>query len=186
MIKKILILIIGFNTLAFGLSVFQSCGLLGYDAWICDMEFSYVYQETDTNQTDFGRIDFNLHGIYSCEQAFNTIQIDLIQSCLATTKCANWQNEIDNSSIQIIFDKRIVIENDTISGGENILENKNIDLATEIKIEDDCKFMSVKVSIAGETGRFLEFEEGVYSIIFRCSTSDNRDLDEEFEHTFNR
>jgi hypothetical protein len=183
MTKKVLTLIIGFNALIVGLSIFQSCGL-DYDASICNIWFSHVYQDNDSQSSDYGKIDIELHGNDNCQSAFHRFNLDLIQSCYATTKCVNWQNSIDKESIEISFDKKIIIYNDTIVAGENILSNETIKNATDIVTENDCNVKLIKINIASEIGKMIEFEIGTYIMTFKCSTSDDREFEEIYGYEF--
>ena len=184
MIRKTFILIAGFNVLIIGLSVLQSC-VSKYDASICNIWFSHVYQVNDSDSEEFGKIELELYGNDNCQSAFNPLQFNLIQTCNATTRCVDWQNSIDKESIQVLLDKKIVIDRDTIVPGENVLTNSTIKNATDIVTENDCDVKLIKINISGETGKLIEFENGTYMITFKCSTSDNRVFEETYGYGFN-
>lgn len=178
MLKKIVILTIGY--FFFGVLLFSACeGFLKYDSTICDIQFSGLQSDWnpsgDAPDTFGDRIGFKIVAIESSPTCyFPAIQV--FNSAYATTKCADYQNQLLTSTYQISFDRPFVLNNDTIEHNTDLLGVSEIKALTEIDIEAICNLVSSTIIFKPELIDQIEFEAGEYLVTFKCSTSDNRDF----------
>lgn len=178
MTRKIIILTIGY--FALGILTFTSCeGLLQYDATICDIQFAGLHsigklddEEPDTFDNQIG---FEIMSIESSSTCYiPTMQI--FNSAYATTKCAEFQNQLLQSTYELLLDKSFVLNGDTIGPNIDLLSIQEVFGLTDIEINEDCKFATSTIKFRQELTDKMEFEIGKYQVTFKCSTSDNKNF----------
>jgi hypothetical protein len=173
-LKLLFILVLYWATIIF-MAMFQSCGLLSFDATICDIEFRglerypIVQQDTMTTDVSFAVIAYPGE-IGSIGPTFN-----LVSTCYATTKCARWQNRILESTFKMSFDRQVIIAGDTILPDTDLFQLPAFTNGIQI-LENDrhCKSIDYAIVFGSELLNQISFENGMYTVSFSCSTDDNR------------
>jgi hypothetical protein len=176
LIRKTAILIIGYITI--GTLIFASCeGLLKYDATICDIDFAGINSANNFDLEEPDRfedqIGFGVWALPSSPTCFEPI-FELFSSAYATTKCAEFQNELLKSTYQLFFDRQIILDNDTIKPNTDLLSIQDIIVLTDIYINEECKLVNSTIIFRKELIEKTYFETGEYLVTFNCSTSDNK------------
>lgn len=124
---------------------------------------------------------------YYTEYLYGSRNLNLIQSCYATSVPRVNDNELLHDTYSISFDRPFVYDNDTIVTGQNIfLVDK---MKNEINIFETA--MSFEGSGADEVLDFgndfinkVNFDTGIYKVTFSCKTSDNKDFIEQIDVEF--
>jgi hypothetical protein len=158
--------------------VITSCGdLLKYDATICDIQFAGLHSigKLDNEEPDRfdDQIGFEIISIESSPTCYiPTIQV--FNSAYATTKCAEFCNQLIQSTYELSFDKSFVLDGDTISPNINLLSIQQFIGLTDIEINEECKFVTSAIIFRQELTDKMQFDTGEYLVTFNCSTNDNR------------
>ncbi len=178
MIRKLIIITGGFYGLVVLFSIFQSCDLLRYDASICHIDFYGINCKSwDSIPDDLtNEIGFEVMADDNCENTFIFNDFNLISSCYATTKCPDWQNDLDVSTYDLSFDKLIIVNNDSINPGSNILGNGYVKSNTKIETDKGCPSITSTIRISGTIKNDLVLDTGVYIATFRCKTTDGKEF----------
>lgn len=172
-----------------GLGVFlHSCGIMKYDATICDIRFAALHStfSTDDQQPDkFGdKIGFEITSIEKSPTCYVPTTFQLFNAAYATTKCAVFQNELLTSTYELYLDRPILLNNDTINANTNLLAIPAIISATTIELFEDCKFVSSTILFQQKLIDKITFEEGIYKVTFNCMTSDDKSFEKTREVIF--
>lgn len=171
--RKIIILTIIYITIGIFIN---SCGLLKYDAMICDITFAALnstHQENQQPDRFSDKIGFEIWSIAKSPTCYLP-RIQLFNSAYATTKCAEFQNRLLQSTYELSLDRSIVLNNDTIKANTNLLAIPDILGLTDIEINEDCKFVTSTIIFRQELIDRMTFVLGEYVVNFNCSTSDNK------------
>lgn len=139
--QKLIMIFIVFYGIAIMISILQSCDLMKYDATICDIEFTGINQSYSEPDNLTEKIGFMIRSVNNCTSSLNLDRLNLISSCYATTKCAEWQNGLLESTYEMRFDRQIILENDTILPNTDLLKVEKLKIGIKISIENDCKFI---------------------------------------------
>ena len=178
MTRKFIILTIGY--FALGIFTFTACeGLLEYDAKICDITFAglNLTHNPDREEPDrFGdQVGFEIWSVESSPTCyFPTWQV--FNSAHATTKCAEFQNQLLQHTYELSLDRPIFLTNDTIPPNTDLLAFQEIIELTDIEINEDCKFVTSTIIFRQDLIDKMDFEYGEYQVTFKCSTTDNRNF----------
>lgn len=174
--RNIIKLIFGY--LALGILMFTACNL-SYDATICDIQFAGLHstgkldnEEPDTFEDQIG---FEIMSIESSPTCYIP-PIQVFSSANATTKCAEFQNQLLKSTYQISLNRPIILNNDTITPSTDLLNLPEINSLTDITINEGCKFVTSQIIFKSELTNQIEFESGEYLVTFQCSTSDSKEF----------
>src|SRR5690606_14036484 len=97
-------------------------------------------------------------------------------SAQATSKCAEFQNQLLISSYQISFDRPFVLNEDTIPTNTELLSIPLINSGTDITLEENCDFVDSRIIFRSVLINQMQFETGEYEVTFTCSTSDGRNF----------
>src|SRR5690606_35104363 len=107
-----------------GVITFTSCeDLLEYEATICDIQFTALYTsgndniEPDVLQDEIGFVIRSVKHDQSCYIP----NVQFFSSAYATTKCAEFQNQLLRSTYQISLDRPIQLNGDTITAKTDLL-----------------------------------------------------------------
>jgi len=174
---KVLFIFTFILTITIILTALQSCeDLFSYNASICDIEltglnYKYPDVQPDTMTTTVGlRVT-----AYPNQSCYILPSFNLISTCYATKKCANWQNEIMQSSFKLSFDKQVIISGDTILPNTDIFQKSNFTSGIEVKKDDwDCNYIGYTITFGSDLLNQMTFEQGIYNATFTCNTNDNR------------
>lgn len=179
MIRKLIIIITGFYGFVVLISILQSCDLLKYDATICDIYFAGIQNsQSDSEPNDLTqKIGFMIRTEDYCTSAFNFNDFNLITSCYATTKCADWQNGLNESSFELSFDKLIVFKNDSIKPNQDLLTFDCFKSEIKIVTTNECKFILSKIDFSDELRNKLLVDTGIYNVTFKCKTTDGKEFE---------
>jgi len=120
------------------------------------------------------RFAFVVHAGHN-EFCFATLANPAVSSCYAFTKCYALQNDIDTSSFQLTFSNRIWTATDTLEPGIDIMSHPVFRKYVPISGEGfQCKYLSCFIYSADTAAvQELMFEEGPYTAIFSCRTTDS-------------
>jgi len=171
----------GFYGLVILFSILQSCNWLRYDASICHIDFFGINGNSwdsrpDNLTNEFG---FEIIADDNCKSAYILKNISLISSCYATKKCADWQNDLDESTYDLSFDRLIIVNNDSIKPGNNILENGYIKSNVKIEKDKDCSLITSTIRISGTIKNEMVLDTGIYIATFRCKTTDGKEFEKQ-------
>lgn len=181
MIRKLIIIIAGFYGFFVLTTILQSCDLLSYDATICDIYFTGIKNfQSDSEPDDLTQeIGFVIRAKDYCTSAFNFNDLNLISSCYATTKCADWQNGLNESSFELSFDKLIIFNNDTIKPNQDLLKIASIKTGIKIVTTNECKFILSRINFSDELRNKLLIDTGIYNVTFKCKTTDGKEFEKQ-------
>lgn len=157
----------------------NSCGLLQYDATICDIHFAALHTGFSDDGTEPDRFDngigFEIWSYGGSEHcAVPTIQ--LFNTAYATTKCAVFTNSLVKSTYKIFLDRPIVLDGDTIHANTDLLNIPEIYNSTSITLDEDCKFVMSTIVFKQALVNRMTFETGEYVVTFKCATNDTRNF----------
>ncbi len=105
-----------------------------------------------------------------------TLASPITSSCYAFTKCVALQNDLDTSSFHLTFSDRVWTATDTLEPGMDIMNHPVFKKYVPISGDGDahCKNLSYFIYSADTSAvQQLMFEEGPYTVIFRCRTTDS-------------
>lgn len=175
--RKVLFLAAVFYGVAIILSGFQSCDF-GYDAFICNIDFfgykNYSFSKEPDDLTS--TIKFIIEADNNCKTASILQNINPINACFATHKSARWQNDIVESSFNLSFDKQIIIKNDSIKPGMNILANEYVKLNSKIDKKSHSNYIESTITFNDTLRSQMIFDSGIYTATFTCETTDGKHL----------
>lgn len=177
--QKLILIFIGFCGFAIMISFLQSCDLMKYDATICDIEFTGINQSLSEPDYLTEKIGFVIRSVNNCPSALNLNRLNLISSCYATTKCAEWQNALLESSYELRLDRQIILENDTILPNTDLLHVEKLKVGIKISTENDCKFIISTIDFSDEIREKLNVETGIYNVTFNCRTTDGKEFEKQ-------
>ena len=98
----------------------------------------------------------------------------MFNSAYATTKCAEFQNQLLKNTYELTLDRPIILNNVIISPNTNLLGIASIVGLTDIEIKEECKFVKSTIIFRQELINQIDFEIGEYVASLKCQTSDNR------------
>lgn len=179
--KKVIILTI----IYFVLGVTSSC-FLKYDAFICDIEFTGLNsfgKNNDSPDVFENEIGFEISSIPSSQNCYIP-KLNLFNSAYATTKCAEFQNQIITSTYKLRLNRPLILNSDTIYKDTDLLSISEIKNSTKIEIIEECKSVISTIIFNNDLSEQLEFETGIYEVVFECSTNDNRNFTKSREVIF--
>jgi len=131
------------------------------------------YIETDTFKTDIVFIMTRNTKIV----AQNLNNFSLIQECKATTRGLKWDNELQQDSYELFFDKYIVLNNDTIKSSVNLLKSNIIRNEISIIYEyNNSRGFDDIIVFDNNLINNLKFESKSFKAFFKCKTSDNKEF----------
>ncbi len=130
------------------------------------------YIETDTFKTDMVFIMTRNTEIV----AHNLKNFSLIQECKATTRGLKWDNELQQDSYELYFNKFIVLNNDTIKSTENLLKSNIKDRITLIYEYNNSRGFDDIIVFDDNLINDLIFESKSFKAYFKCKTSDNKEF----------
>lgn len=174
MTQKVIILVVGY--FALGIFTFTAC-VTKYEATICDIQFTahhYIGVPEHSEPDPFGdEIGFAIRSKPASQICLQP-SFQVFSSAQATSKCAEFQNQLLISSYQMSYDKPFVLNNDTISANTELLSIPAIAAGTDITIEESCDFVDSRIIFSSGLTNQMQFETGEYEVTFTCSTSDGR------------
>jgi hypothetical protein len=181
MIRKLIIFITGFYGLIVLFLILQSCDLLRYDASICHIDFFGINCNSwDSIPDDLtNEIGFEVRADDNCKSAYFLRDFSLISSCYATTKCPDWQNDLDVSTYDLSFDRLIIVNNDSLKPGINILENGYIKSNVKIEKDKGCPLITSTIRISGTIKNKMVLDTGIYIATFRCKITDGKEFEKQ-------
>lgn len=156
------------------------CNWLTKEIYICGIEFYPVVEMVNADSipefTD--KIEFQVsstRGAPSCYLA----PINFFTTAVATSINYVFQNKLIISSYELVLDKAVVLEGDTIPPNTDLLMNEIIMAQTIIDYFDDSDYAFSNIRFNTDLVEILDFESGVYHVNFKCATDDGK----EFENT---
>ena len=176
MTQKVIILVVGY--FALGIFTFTAC-VTRYEATICDIQFTahhYIGVPEHSEPDNFDdEIGFAIRSKTASQTCYRS-DFQVFNSAYATTKCAEFQNQLLISTYRMSFDKPFVLNNDTISANTELLSIPAIAAGTDITVKEDCDFVDSRIIFSSVLTNQMQFETGEYEVTFTCSTSDGRNF----------
>ncbi len=105
------------------------------------------------------------------------IQVQIFNTALATSISYEYQNKLIISSYELYLDHAIVLEGDTIAPNTDLLMNETINSKTVFDYVDDYDLVTSTIKFNSELVDSLQFELGVYQVIFKCATDDGKEFE---------
>jgi hypothetical protein len=121
------------------------------------------------------RFAFVVHAGYD-EFCLATVGNPVTSSCYAFTKCYALQNDIDTSSFCLTLSNRIWTATDTLEPGMDIMDHPAFRKYVPVSGNgfSHCKYLSYFIYSADTAAvQELMFEEGPYTVMFSCRTTDS-------------
>ena len=139
---------------------------------------STIYLETDTFKTGIVFIVRRITEIV----AQNTKNFSLIQECKATTRGLKWVNELQKDSYKLSFDTSILLNNDTIHSGSNLLQSSILkDKISIIYSYSNSRGFEDIILLDDSIMNDLQFKSKTFNASFQCITNDNDTLSNSVE-----
>lgn len=174
MARKIIILVMAY--FALGIITFTAC-VSRYEAKICDIHFTGLYSihkiDNDEPDTFEDEIGFEIRSTANSPTCYFP-SIQLFNSAYATSKCAEFQNQLVAATYQISLNRPIVLAGDTIWANTNLMNVPEFVALTDVTIKKDCDFVGSRIMFKPDLTAQLQFETGEYTVTFKCGTSDDR------------
>ncbi len=171
-------LILFYFSIATLASIYQSCDILRYDGWICDLKIfggSSNLEELDDLTQD---IEFFIYNGVSCNTAlYYPPDFGFFTNAHAFQKCVRWKNDFDANSYHLSLNRKLIIDNQVINENSNLLGIASIRNLLDIRKYPDCKIMVIEIKFPEQLRNRLTFEEGEYIVTFSCKTTDNKELE---------
>jgi len=99
----------------------------------------------------------------------------LIQECNATTRGLKWDNELQQDSYELFFNKYIVLNNDTIKSKVNLLKSDIIKDKISITYEyNNSRGFDDIIVFDDNLINDLKYESKSFNAYFKCKTTDNK------------
>jgi hypothetical protein len=176
MIRKLIVIILGFYGLAILTSLLQSCDC--YDTFINHIDLYGINNKSwDTEPDDLSKsFGFNIRADYTRISANIIRNINIINSCYAFSKCAHYVNDLVDSTYSLSFDKLILIKNDSIKPENNFLQNSIIKPNIKISKGVDSHAIYSTILLTDSIYSKMITDTGVYIATFRCKTTDGKEL----------
>jgi hypothetical protein len=89
-----------------------------------------------------------------------------------------WQNDLDTVTFRLIFDKLIIVGNDTLFPQADALKHPAFKKYLPINnVEKGCKDLTYEIGTDDSTVlQHMVFDTGVYKATFTCTTTDGKAL----------
>jgi hypothetical protein len=177
MIRKLITILVGFYGLVLMFSIFQSCDLLRYDASLCHIDFYGINCNSwDTEPDDLTtELGFEVRADDDCKSAHIIKEFSLISSCYA--RCPVYQNDLNDSTFDLSFDRLIIVKDDSIKSGNNILANRYIKSNVKIDKDNICPWITRTILISAIIKNEMVLDTGIYTATFRCKTTDGKEFE---------
>ncbi len=173
--KKIILIGLTYTIFIIIAAINNSC-FIDKEEYICNINLT-AYQTQKSPELPY-QLKFMVYGAYwgnSCSLP----KIKLTQSCYAFTQCVDYQNELVPSTFEILFDKPIYYKNDTIPENTNLLKVPQFADHFDIETQNECSKKVSYITFDTDISEFMDFEGTIYVVLFKCTTSDGRNLSAE-------
>ena len=168
--KKVILLSSCYFLLGVPVFIVSSCDGMKYDATHCGLQSRELLPGPDTFSTE-------IHLRYLTQTSSPSCMITLPQlfaPAMATTKCAEFHNKIRPDTYELLLDKAVILDQDTLSAGTNLLSNPGIFSSAQVDTETGCKFTSIDIRFPQYLVDRMSFDSTEYTVTFTCRTNDSK------------